>query len=460
MRIIKFLTVSFLLLGLSGCHKPDMIQEFASLNKNARDLTGHTIALRSPARLECDKNMTEYIARGLTHNQAISLALLNNPELQAHFEELGVAKADLVQAGLYTNPDIQGFFWLPFRNTATEMEIGTFFNITDLWQVPLRKKVKQDVLEATTFKILELILETIRKTQYAYDNALSAQNKLCILTDIEHKTGSLRDAIYYRYDFGLSSDLDKHLTDITVNKARIDIAHAEKDLTHAYLDFKNVLGITPTPDPITLNDPFRIPVKKIKQALPPPEELQTYALCNRPELFRLRMKIKQFKDTIALENARTFKKINAGFSFKQDFDADRGIGPSFELSLPLFDQNQAQKARAQFLLAQAEKELIATRLEIQKNVRKHYLDVISFAEELIIYEDKILPSYKKAIEYVDTYEKVMQMTVVTLLQTKKEFYEHQLRAIETNYHLLNALSELERATGKRLDVFRLNEIKL
>jgi cobalt-zinc-cadmium efflux system outer membrane protein len=44
------------------------------------------------------------LAGGLELDEALRLAPLNNRHLQAEFAALGVARADLVQAGLLRNP--------------------------------------------------------------------------------------------------------------------------------------------------------------------------------------------------------------------------------------------------------------------------------------------------------------------------------------------------------------------
>src|SRR5262245_13578904 len=41
---------------------------------------------------------------GLTEDEAVAIALWNNPALQAELTALGLARADLIQAGQLTNP--------------------------------------------------------------------------------------------------------------------------------------------------------------------------------------------------------------------------------------------------------------------------------------------------------------------------------------------------------------------
>lgn len=58
-----------------------------------------------------DKQVLTYIecavTRDLTIDIAIQIALLNNPKVQATLEELGIAQADLVEAGLLSNPSFE-----------------------------------------------------------------------------------------------------------------------------------------------------------------------------------------------------------------------------------------------------------------------------------------------------------------------------------------------------------------
>src|SRR5439155_14095643 len=52
------------------------------------------------------RRIDELLGAELTAAAAVEIALLNNPRLQAVYERLGVAQAEVVQAGLLRNPSI------------------------------------------------------------------------------------------------------------------------------------------------------------------------------------------------------------------------------------------------------------------------------------------------------------------------------------------------------------------
>src|SRR5262245_40123066 len=56
-----------------------------------------------PEDAKVERLVRELWAHELTAESATQIALLNNPRLQARYESLGVAQADLVQAGLLRN---------------------------------------------------------------------------------------------------------------------------------------------------------------------------------------------------------------------------------------------------------------------------------------------------------------------------------------------------------------------
>ena len=72
----------------------------------------------------------------LTEDAAISVALYNNPAFQELLVDLGLARADLIQAGLLPNPEFVYYFG------ATDKPFKYLFDfpIESLWLRPIRVK--------------------------------------------------------------------------------------------------------------------------------------------------------------------------------------------------------------------------------------------------------------------------------------------------------------------------------
>ena len=75
-------------------------------------------------------------------DEAVQIALLNNRELQALYSDLGVAQADLVQAGLLKNPIFDAAILFPVASGGRpKLELSAVWNFLDIFYVPLRKRV-------------------------------------------------------------------------------------------------------------------------------------------------------------------------------------------------------------------------------------------------------------------------------------------------------------------------------
>ena len=94
----------------------------------SRGLSG--IRVEGTAPLPPDASIDD----GLTSQEAVAIALWNSPSFQATLADLGIARADLVEAGLLRNP----VFSLLFPVGPKQLEWTLQFPFDALWQRPRR----------------------------------------------------------------------------------------------------------------------------------------------------------------------------------------------------------------------------------------------------------------------------------------------------------------------------------
>ena len=95
--------------GLAGCraapHAPDRVTVAADLTRRV----GHTVpscAGSSQVTLPPGAAFED----GITEEDAVAIALWNNAAFQELLADLGIARSDLIQAGLLPNPEFV-YFW-------------------------------------------------------------------------------------------------------------------------------------------------------------------------------------------------------------------------------------------------------------------------------------------------------------------------------------------------------------
>ena len=104
--------------------------------------TGQTVQRDSEvSALQTQERIAKLLAAPLTPDSAAQIALLNNKRLQSALADLGVAEADLVQAGSLRNPRF-GFGRLS-GNGETEWERSLLLDLGGLLTMPLRKAIEE-----------------------------------------------------------------------------------------------------------------------------------------------------------------------------------------------------------------------------------------------------------------------------------------------------------------------------
>jgi cobalt-zinc-cadmium efflux system outer membrane protein len=129
------------------------------------------------------------LTQEITKESAIQIALLNNPEIQANFEELGIAQADLVQAGLFQNPIFSGLVRIPNSHSlSTNIEFSVTQSFLDVFLIPLRKQIAATEFEQTQLRVADMVVRLAFDVEETYYSLQAEQIKLDLLeTLIEAK---------------------------------------------------------------------------------------------------------------------------------------------------------------------------------------------------------------------------------------------------------------------------------
>src|SRR5713101_4311977 len=108
--------VCLLLFGLAGCASVNLSAGFPEVSAEVEERNATKIVWNRGTELdqEAAEKLRALLQRKLTADDAVQIAMLNNRDLQAIYTDLGVAQADLVQAGRFRNPilDAAGLYRL------------------------------------------------------------------------------------------------------------------------------------------------------------------------------------------------------------------------------------------------------------------------------------------------------------------------------------------------------------
>lgn len=431
----------------TGCASVKTDEDWQALKSQAAARTGV-----EPVWVNRDGDKTDQqvmadqaIQGGLTRDEAIALALSNNPELQARFEDLGIARADLVQAGLFTNPSVGAVFRRPDGGGSWNNEATVTMPISDLWQIPLRKKAARHNLEATTQGVLNDIVDTTAEVQRTYNAIQYAEKSAGALGGTAGRAPGSSDA--YSPDIDTAArqiEAESFRTNATIERARL----------------ARLLGLDDAQN-VTLSCAFQVPPSTSLDE----GALTQQAMANNPNIMMLRHRVEALKDSIKLQKVRVIGDVNLGAGALRDpmgssanhdgHDAgdasDNGnnapdakwyYGPSIALQIPIFDQNQAGIAKAEYAMRQAEKLLKAEEARVREQVRSGINRYRLYEAQGNVYRDTILPARDRSIrEFRGTAGYPGALADRGRTETL---------AGGATRGQLDALADLEKATGTRL----------
>ncbi len=138
-----------------GCATVDPNPDYGQASQLVAERTGTPEVYEPSVDALVEERVDAFSSDGLTVDEAVRLALLKSPALQSVFQEIGASRADLVQAGLLTNPSFSLLAQFPEGGGRTKLTMGFGQELVDLWQIPVRKKIAEAQLEQTILKVVQ-----------------------------------------------------------------------------------------------------------------------------------------------------------------------------------------------------------------------------------------------------------------------------------------------------------------
>src|SRR5215470_17741875 len=134
--------VCALLVLVTGCATVDQRAGFADVSAAIAARNGKRVVWNLGTELDAQvaQEVRALLQETLTVDAALQVALLNNRHLQALYAELGVAQADLVQAGLLKNPVFDGVMRFPVAGGPVDADLTAALSFLDIFYLPLRKR--------------------------------------------------------------------------------------------------------------------------------------------------------------------------------------------------------------------------------------------------------------------------------------------------------------------------------
>lgn len=429
----------------------------------------------------------------VTLNQAVELALSNNRALRADLQVIGQAKADLVQAGLLSNPVLSMLVRFPDAGGRANLDFGLAQNLADLWLIPSRKRVAQALLQRgiLSFTDAAIVLVTEVKTNYytLQYQSLAAdlqQQNLTVLSEA-------RTIAQARFQAGDTTELDVNLIRSRVLEAELELARLRSDFRITQQSILLLAGVARAPDtwqpePMPLEQPFvRLTTNET--------EIIEAALLQRLDAQAAHWEMESAVADFQRQRLRLIPSLSIGIAAERserrgtpgrDVLADTArasvgagrltapdiqsrsqrrrerrreidliLGPSIEIPLPIFDQNQARLAKAQFRVRELQQRFEEVTQRVIEGVRSA-LTVRRLVEDRVgFFRDSLVPLQETNLQLAESAYEAGTESILAVLFAQEALIRTRLNFAAAVRDLAISLANLERQLAGRLPEFTL-----
>ncbi|MFO0973894.1 MAG: TolC family protein [Phycisphaerae bacterium] len=428
----------------------------------------------------------ELLADGLTPDEAVSVALLNNPEFQSLFMQIGASRADVVQSRLLTNPGLSLSVRFPEGGGRRNLTLGFAQELVDLWQIPIRSQIATAALEQLVLDVVQRGVALTGQTRSECFRLMAAERGAHIAAENVQLIEQSLALTEKRVQAGETSRLDANLVQAGLLAAKLEQQAAARDVQVARAALGRLLGLSRRDQPWTLVG--ELPASSVLPA--DDRELLACGLADRTDARAKAQQLSAATDELKRQWLNIFPSVQLGvedealesrglpgrqiladtarasvaagqlaapsIQTRRQRAAERRqiidnlLGPTLAITLPIWDQNQAQIAKARFTVEQRRREYESLLDAIADEIQESAAVARVAATQADYYRQQVLPRAEENLRAARQAYDAGEQSVVVLIEAQEFLVAQRRGHLGALRDQAVARAALEQALGGRL----------
>ncbi|MDZ4701980.1 MAG: TolC family protein [Rhodothermales bacterium] len=422
----------------AGCASVPRDAGFSSVEAQVADRAGLAVIDRPEEALLAERTVA-LLADGLVADEAVQLALLASPGLQAEFASLGIARADLLQAGLLSNPVVEAHIGYPLEDDhAPDLGFGLSMDVLDLLYRPLRRAVAASALDAEQLRVAGAALALASRVRVAYYDLQAAEAHAVLRRQVALASDAALEVAVRLREAGNIREVDLHAEQLAREQALTALDAAESGRLIRRERLQVLLGVDPEE-------------WSVDDRLPDPDPLPTDSAAFTEAVLTASLTLaagRQEIETLGRQlRATNASALVPALSVGAEAVREGGweAGPVVALPVPVFDRGQARKAMAAAHLRRRQARYLEQAAQVRAEARIAREALRLAHETASRYREIILPIAGQVTAETQQLYNAMQVGVFQLLDARRQEIEagtayldalHAYHLASTRYNLL------------------------
>lgn len=359
---------------LAGCATVSLEQNVARVNEEAKSFAEGQISL---ARTADEREQRAQAAQKLLQNilgqrEAVQLALVNSPSLQALLAQGWAESADAAQVGRIANP----VFSLErmVAGDALELNRALSFGLLDILTLPSRQGIANRRIEAAHLRLSSDVVDQVTRVRQAWVRAVAAQQTLQYAKQVYESAAASAELARRMQAIGNFNRLTRAREQAFYADSGTRLATATHQVTAAREEFVRVLGLDAQQAQM-LKLPDRLP-ELPKQALDP-QGVATFATRNRLDIRLAQSTLDASARAQGLNMVTSITDIELRAMRNTSTNSvagERSVARGYEIAvrLPIFDWGGMQRDAMNARTLAAANQLEATVRSAGSSLRESY----------------------------------------------------------------------------------------
>src|SRR5437667_533638 len=178
----------------------------------------------------------------LTADKVVAVAMRNNPRLQVALAELGIARADLLQASTISNPIFEAEYRVP-ADPFHAYEFRLAQSLIELLQLGRRRAIGRLAFDAAQMRITSQVIRFAVDVRTTYYDLLAATQRVAQSRVALESAKAAAEVAVKQHEVQNITDLDLENQQAMYEQGKLDLSRAERDLLVAREALVRSMGV-------------------------------------------------------------------------------------------------------------------------------------------------------------------------------------------------------------------------